>query len=314
MNKVLKNVSTRINRQFYRTFTIDKNNNYRNSVLLAGSGRSGTTWVSNIINYDNEYRYMFEPFHPDKVAEFKDFGFHKYIRENTNDDVLLKRMESVLTGSIKNKWIDGLNKRIVSDKRLIKVIRGNLFLKYISRKFPEIPIVFLMRHPCAVTNSRIKLNWRDHLDDLLKQEEVMKDFLNEFKAYIEGTLENGSIFEKHVMMWCIENYIPLKQMTLNKEFHVVFYENLAVNPEEEMGRLFKYIDKKYDQKVYSILSTPSDTVRKDSSITNIQSWKKNINKDQIKKAKEILEIFDMDKIYTDEFIGDYQQLDKFMKC
>jgi hypothetical protein len=47
--------------------TRDLNNDFRNTIFLAGTGRSGTTWLSNIINYKNEYRYMFEPFQSKKV-------------------------------------------------------------------------------------------------------------------------------------------------------------------------------------------------------------------------------------------------------
>ena len=40
---------------------------HRQTVLLAGTGRSGTTWAANIINYANTYRFMFEPFYPQAV-------------------------------------------------------------------------------------------------------------------------------------------------------------------------------------------------------------------------------------------------------
>ena len=34
---------------------------HRDAVFLAGSGRSGTTWLSEVINYKGGYRYVFEP-------------------------------------------------------------------------------------------------------------------------------------------------------------------------------------------------------------------------------------------------------------
>ena len=62
-----------------RSFFVDLSTDYRDTILLAGSGRSGTTWVSDIMNYDNEYRYIFEPFHPRKVDFSKEFGHRKYM-------------------------------------------------------------------------------------------------------------------------------------------------------------------------------------------------------------------------------------------
>ena len=43
---------------------------HRSSVFLAGSGRSGTTWLSEIINHRRGYRYVFEPFNPREVGLF----------------------------------------------------------------------------------------------------------------------------------------------------------------------------------------------------------------------------------------------------
>jgi hypothetical protein len=32
--------------------------NHRDAVFLAGSGRSGTTWLSEVVNYKGGYRYI----------------------------------------------------------------------------------------------------------------------------------------------------------------------------------------------------------------------------------------------------------------
>ena len=38
-----------------------------NTIIIAGVGRSGTTLLAETINYDNQFRLMFEPFHKYKV-------------------------------------------------------------------------------------------------------------------------------------------------------------------------------------------------------------------------------------------------------
>ena len=43
------------------------NKNYKEVIWLIGDVRSGTTWVSNLINHENKYRTMFEPFHPNYI-------------------------------------------------------------------------------------------------------------------------------------------------------------------------------------------------------------------------------------------------------
>ena len=69
-----------IRRRFGMRLVIDRDRDYRSSVLLAGTGRSGTTWVSEIINHRNEYRYVFEPFNHQKLRIAQPFGPKRYLR------------------------------------------------------------------------------------------------------------------------------------------------------------------------------------------------------------------------------------------
>ncbi len=54
--------------------------NYKDVLWLIGDGRSGTTWVSSLINFDSHYREMFEPFHPAMVGEMDFLLPHQYVR------------------------------------------------------------------------------------------------------------------------------------------------------------------------------------------------------------------------------------------
>jgi hypothetical protein len=134
-------------------------------------------------------------------------------------------------------------------------------------------------------------------------------------------------FEKHIFMWCIENYIPLKQFTPN-EIHLVFYENLCVNPKNEIKKLFSYIGMEYKPKVLKTVKIPSAEARRDSAIITgedlINKWKKDITQEQLKKTIDILSMFDLDSIYstnstpnpkslyfTTELSSQYSLLDSF---
>lgn len=130
---------------------------YRQTVFLAGVGRSGTTWVQEIINSRNDFRVIFEPFHQQKVDLPGDWNPKQYLRYNDQRDKFLKTAACILSGNIKNKWTDQFNRKIIARKRLIKAIRSNLVLKWIKYNFPEISLILLLRHPCAVANSKLKV-------------------------------------------------------------------------------------------------------------------------------------------------------------
>ena len=40
---------------------LDTDKRLENTVLVAGSGRSGTTWLAQILNFRKEFRMIFEP-------------------------------------------------------------------------------------------------------------------------------------------------------------------------------------------------------------------------------------------------------------
>lgn len=274
---------------------------YRNTVMVSGTGRSGTTWVANIINASNQFRVMFEPFHSLKIKLVSKWNYRQYLRENNSSKEYLGPAKTILSGGVMDPWIDQYNRKVFARKRLVKEIRTNVLLKWIKHHFPEIPIILVLRHPCAVALSKLALGWDTHLDDFLKQEDLLDDHLNPFKAEIHAARDS---FEKHVFMWCIENYVPLRQFEAD-EIHVIFYEEMCARPEKEIARLNSFL--KYKSPIESdtkLLRAASPTSRRDSAINTGESkifgWQDKIDPRQRKRALEILTLFGLQTIYNSE--------------
>ena len=288
-----------IRSQIFSRYYININYDINNTILISGTARSGTTFISDLINYKNEYRLIFEPFNPQKVKICNNFKIKQYIRPNCKDTKYFEPTKLILSGRIRNYWIDHQNKLFVSDKRIVKDIRTNLMLKWISNNFSNMPIILIIRHPCAVAHSKIKMGWKAHLEQILYQQNLINDYLSE---YLDGIKSIKSNFEQHILIWCIENCIPLKQFKKDEIF-IVFYEELCLNPKNEIDLLFKYINKKYDIDIFKKMKKPS-TMSQDNTVIDgenlINKWKKNISKEQIKKALEILNLFNLDKIYLED--------------
>jgi hypothetical protein len=272
---------------------------HRNSVFLAGSGRSGTTWVSEIINHRNEYRLVFEPFHPDRVPVCKDFRRKQYLRPDERREKYLEPARRILTGRLRNPWTDRFNRKFVARGRLIKDIRANLLLGWMSENFPGMPIVFLLRHPCAVVAARLALGWKDNLSEMMEQEELVEDFLLPVEAEIRDA---QGAFERHVFSWCIENYVPLRQFG-PREVHLAFYENLVVHPEDEVRRLFAFLGEDFDGRVYRALRRPSPLSRRGES-PSVDAWRRSVTDSQLERAVEILGLFGLDRVYGEGAMPD----------
>jgi len=267
---------------------------YKRSVFLAGSGRSGTTWLSQIINHRRRYRYVFEPFNPREVGPFGHFRTKQYLRPDERREEFLKPARLALTGRLRDPWTDRFNGRIVARRRLIKDIRANLLLGWMRQNFPGMPIILLLRHPCAVVTSRLDLGWRDNLSETMEQQELVEDFFLPMEAEIRAAQGD---FERHLFLWCIDNYVPLMQFG-PEEVHLTFYENLLERPEKELQSLFASLGEPFDERVYGRLRRPSPLSRKDGTAPSLEGWRTRVSSHQLERAIEILGLFGLDRLYN----------------
>jgi len=277
----------------------------KSAVFLAGSGRSGTTWIAALINYQGDYRYINEPFHPKHTPECKNFNYALYLRPENRAIEYLRVVRPLITGRAGyNKRTHQFNTRQLCGRRLIKEVRAHLWLKWLHVKFPGLPIILLMRHPCAVTLSRVKGKPKhpNFFEDLFSQKELFEDFLQPFQREIEQA-RSATDWEQRIFTWCIQHYVPLQQFRKG-EIHLAFYEQFAENPSEELGRMFAFLGRTFDKKVFEALKRPSPVTRKGAAILTGESlvarWKDEVPDSVVRRSVEILSIFGLDKIYSDD--------------
>jgi hypothetical protein len=266
---------------------------HERSVFLAGSGRSGTTWLSEIINHRRGYRYVFEPFNPREVGPFEHFRTKQYLRADDQREEFLGPARLALTGGLRHPWTDRFNGRIIAKRRLIKDIRANLLLGWIHAHFPGMPIILLLRHPCAVVASRLDLGWRDNLSETMEQRELVEDFLLPMEAEIRAARD---AFERHLFLWCIDNYVPLKQFG-PQDVHLTFYERLLARPEAELQSLFAFLGEDLDDRIYRRLRPPSPLSGKREPHPTAEGWRTRVSAKQLGRSMEILELFGLDNLY-----------------
>jgi hypothetical protein len=304
-HKIRNRITNKLTLMKQRYF-IDLDGQLKNSIILVGAGRSGTTWISNLINYNNEFRYMFEPFHPYFVQLAEDFRPYQYLRPINQDLYRFHTISKVLTGRLRSERVDQYNRRLFSTKRLIKDIFAHLFLKWIKVHFPDIPIIVLLRHPCAVAASMEKLRsgWKSLVSprDFLNQPELVEDYL----YHLRDTIKSGkNFFENQILNWCIIHYVIFQQFK-EGEIHLAFYENFCEQPEKEIACLFSFLQRELTQKgfqeyILPILKRPSRTTLRSSPVVSdgnlIDGWRNNVTEEQLYRAVEVLNIFGLNKIY-----------------
>lgn len=269
------------------------------SIFIAGTARSGTTWLGDLIASQIPCRILFEPFHPELVTEYQGFHYFQYMRPGTEHPVFQGFARKVFTGEIRNPWIDHQNERIFSHFRLIKEIRANLALKWLHDHFPDVPIVLLIRHPCAVVCSRMELGWATDTDiqPLLSQPELIADHLS---PYLDLIRNAKTLEEKHTVIWCVSNLVPLKQCGA-AEVKIVYYENLCMEPENELPALFQFMGQAYTRSVIDTINQPSQTTKMTSAVVRgtdkLKTWKKKLSPSQIQNVLRTVDAFGMSHLY-----------------
>ena len=290
--------------------SLDVDCDNKSTIFIAGMGRSGTTWLSELINYKKNYRDIFEPFLPYKVPDVSAFNYLQYLNPNYDDTVLANSAKTILSGKFKSEWTDVNNSRIITFKRIIKDIRANLMLKWLSNIRPGMPILLIVRHPLSVIDSYKNLGWgieaggkTSDFDRITQQRQLLTDFpivKNNFRY-----IETDDYISQLLYIWCILYHIPIKQLN-NTDYKIVYYENLLLNPEETLSDIFSYLGQKFDINiVLDKIKKPSVTnYRKTDFNTdprkNIQKWKKSFTKNEIIKSQEIIKRFELDYLYDND--------------
>jgi hypothetical protein len=279
----------------------DTNRDIGKSIFIAGSARSGTTWLAETISSQLPSRIIFEPFHTEKVAEFRKFNYFQYMRPMDRNDELRDYCQKVFSGQIRSPWIDKHILKLRPKYRLVKEIRANLFLKWIHNSFSEIPILFVIRHPCAVVLSRMQLGWATDAD--LESFLTQKNLVNDFLAHKMDIIRRAnSPEEKHAIIWCISNLIPIEQFNCD-DLTIVFYENLCLYPKIEIPRIFGAIRHEQKVSVYNYAKRASVTATPKSPVVTgankVSQWKNVLSSIQVKNILRIVEIFGLDYIYNE---------------
>ncbi|MCR8666356.1 sulfotransferase family protein [Aestuariibaculum sp. M13] len=207
---------------------------YNKHLVIVGTARSGTSWLSETIAKQYRYRMIFEPEH-----EFQTQQGHllcdQWItlkEEHQQADVYLKR---IFANRVDCDWIaQNSNRRFkrhlwpfVPKKYIIKFVRGNLLASYIDKCF-GIPVVHMLRNPYDVIFSQKQVNfpWLLDLDRFVSQPKLVQQIKSHF-GYDISQYRSLSDIEILCLRWCIENVLPLEVFDVNvTAVDVVRYEAL----------------------------------------------------------------------------------------
>lgn len=288
------------------------------TVFLSSGARTGSTWVSEIINFEHDYRFLFEPFsmvvplRPSWAPKLEPDDRLRYIRPECDDRELIEQAAKVLSGNFRHPEVDqyNYNARVEFDRRLVKETKSNLYLKWLQRRFPQMKLLLLMRHPIPTVLSRMhdvadidrSRRNAEYRSLMFGQPELVEDHLAPFRDVLESAT---TVVEQRLAVWCVQNFVPLRQFAAG-EIHIMFYETMCVDPAGELRRLYAYLGQELDDKKLARalrrLRRPSSTIHRDVKAFPdgwdvISRWQKEATADDVAASKRLLGAFGLDAIY-----------------
>ncbi len=210
---------------------------FNKHVVVVGSARSGTSWLSETLAQPFRYRMLFEP--EQETRTKKGYLLCDKWLEEANDSI---GAHKYLTQLLKNKvdcdWIAQNSNRkfklhlwpFVPKKFIIKFVRFNLSALYMHKVF-GVPVVHIIRNPYDVIRSQqqVKFPWLYDLSHFVKQDKLVNLILEVFNYDIREFHKLSDV-EVLALRWCIENVIPNElNKDYSKEVEIVRYEDLIQN-------------------------------------------------------------------------------------
>ena len=213
----------------------------RDTVIVAGYARSGTTSVGDVVAFATSSRIIFEPCLVDangdlaltKVRErnMTDviYNFSLYLPDEASEsDDHLKGMEKILSGKIYSTWTEQQARKGIFLRRLIKDVKMSYMLGCIQMRWPYIPIIYVIRDPLEVIASQMSMakagwefNWNPEY--ITSQCALVNDKLY---GFVEKMHYDGSLVSALINRWCAENIVACLALKQKNNAIIIRYKDL----------------------------------------------------------------------------------------
>lgn len=289
-------------KNYIKSFTILTK--FNKHLIVVGSARSGTSWLSELLAQPYRYRMLFEPEQETRTKK----GYlicDKWLAKPEDSHEAYIYLKSVFRNRVDCDWIAQNSNRkykrhlwpFIPKKYIIKFVRCNLAAHYMHNTF-KIPIIHIIRNPYDVIRSQMQVQfpWLFDLSHFANQEKLRQLIFNEYD-YDISNYDTLSDIEVLTLRWCIENVIPLEFFgSYSKKASVLRYEDL-VNNLDMFYEICNAFNLEPADDLEHIFKKPSSKTHPQSTIMNNQEKPKSLMSVDYVAINSILDVFKT-KLYT----------------
>lgn len=286
--------------------------------------RAGSTWLTEIINSQPGIKTVSEPLstnNKDQISVLTKYFGSMFLEEryisltDREKELMVKYFSDLSLGKTLRSlyWRDLFSRShsFFTNRTLFKTHKISSLLLFFDDKF-DIDIIYLIRHPISNSISRIRKGWNHYIKHYLDDEYFRGLLDGNLINFIEKINMEGTILEKFVASWCLENWVFLrtlqKQEVFKNNITLVTYEELVLQPEKvikklylnlnltELHRMFKHVNIPSHGIIHSTKQTKENIIAGNRDYL-LNRWKKDVSNNEEKKVFNILEKFNID-LYT----------------
>jgi hypothetical protein len=273
----------------------------KKTIIISGRPRSGTTWISEILNRITDYPIISEPLMLTKIPELID-RYHLYWRTYRNPDLedleFYNLIFSILSGFYvkPNFLVEARNLRTLGmfalgSPLIVKFCRANLFLPYLHKNFPQNRIILIIRNPYSVISSQIlRGSWKGVKSFTPHQLE----FYTDNPEFILSDPPTDPV-EILAVYWCLEHAYLVKNLNRLEGVYLLKYEDMFRNPQENLPKLMDFLNIRWNDEFLKYTVIKSRSVRQGSALLAggdpTKSYLQKLDDDQREKIRNVLQRF-----------------------
>ncbi len=263
-------------------------NKTKKSIFVTGIHRSGTSWVAKMLSLSDEVLFRDEDIFSPKENHVSRRAlvpwYWHYCITSKNE------------GAFRDYFENQINKTDYSAQILSEPL-GVFSTEWIAKNFCS-NVLLLVRHPASIVSSLVRLGWTYDFSSWLKQEELMENYLGDFKEEIKNPPSSSDIVGQGILLWRATYSVIKRFQETRPEWILVRLEDLNRDAVTEYEKLYQKFDLEFEDSFEQIILEHNqagnttgapieggDDHRRDGA-KMISIWKDRLEKDVIARVKE----------------------------
>lgn len=232
---------------------------YRDTIIILGMPRSGTTWVQSVINRGLRGCTCFEPLHSKEDWKAQRVNPHDLITESLFTAPAEALLTEYMQGQRWTRWSSRnatLRDLLVGRPIVLKEVRTAAAVRAIASSFPENAVLYVFRNPYDVVRSMMihSGGWHEWPLHVLNFE---PDALAH-ELWQTATKVPSPRAGLYAAVWCLSTYVAL-QVVGTGHVRPISYEALGTAPEASLRGVLNWQERDL-RRALRVVKEPSVTV------------------------------------------------------